>query len=165
MKPVARRAASSDIPTLVELMGEFYAESSFRLDEAWAARAFEAMIGQPAYGAVWVIESAGVPVGHAVLSVRFAMEFGGLSGYIDDLFVRPSHRRQGMASVALDALLAECRRRECRSVHVEVGLDNGAAQALYRAHGLAQGEDRRQALRLVLEPAADSGLNTRRKEI
>jgi ribosomal protein S18 acetylase RimI-like enzyme len=148
-----RLATRADIPQLVELMREFYAESSFPLDREWARRAFAGLIEEPSRGAVWIIESQGAPVGHAVLSVRFAMEFGGLSGYIDDLFVRPAHRRKGAASAGLDALIAECRRRGCRSIHVEVGLHNHAANALYRRYGLVPGDDERQALRVVLPPA------------
>lgn len=110
----------------------------------WSTRAFAGLIDQPAHGAVWIIECEGAPAGHAVLSVRFTMEFGGLSGYIDDLFVRPQHRRKGAASAALNALLSECQSRGCRSVHVEVGAHNHAANALYRRFGLAPGDDDRQ---------------------
>ncbi len=148
-RATARRAERSDIPVLVELMREFYEESSFPLDGDWSARAFDMLITEPAYGAAWLIEYGRVPVGHVVLSVRFTMEFGGLSGYVDDLFVRSPYRRKGGASAGLDDLLAECHRRGCHSVQVEVGSDNHGAQALYRRHGLIPGDDGRQTLRLV----------------
>lgn len=150
---VVRRATPSDIPDLVALMRDFYAESSFPLEGEWAARAFADLIADSSLGAVWIIASEGAPIGHVVLSVRFAMEFGGLSAYIDDLFVRPSHRRKGAASAGLHALVSECRRRGCRSIHVEVAPDNHGAIALYREFGLAPGDDQRQQLRLVLPPA------------
>jgi len=51
----------------------------------------------------------------------------------------------------LDALLAECRRRACRSLHVEVAADNPAAMALYRRYGLAPGTDNRLMLQRLLE--------------
>jgi ribosomal protein S18 acetylase RimI-like enzyme len=134
-------------------MREFYAEAGIPLDEVWAGHAFEILVQAPQHGAVWLIESDGEAIGHVVLSIRFAMEFGGFSGYIDDLFVRPAYRRRGAASVGLNALLAECRQRGCHSVHVEVGTDNHAAQMLYRRYGLVAGDDQRQALRVVLPPA------------
>lgn len=148
---VARPATPDDIPALVDLMREFYAESSFPLDGAWATDAFRALLADPSRGAAWIIERDGQPVGHAVLSVRFAMEFGGLSGYIDDIFVRTEHRRIRAASAGLDALVAECRRRGCRSIHVEVAPDNHAANALYRRCGLAPGDDERLQLKLVMD--------------
>jgi ribosomal protein S18 acetylase RimI-like enzyme len=146
----------ADVPALVDLMHDFYAESSFPLDRAWAARAFTELIHEPSYGAAWVVERNVAPIGHVVLSVRFAMEFGGLSGHIDDLFVRRQHRRRGAARAALDALIAECRRRGCRSLHVEVGPDNQAARALYQDYGLAPGEDQRLSLRVMLEASPPS---------
>lgn len=149
-KLMVRPATPSDIPILVDLMHDFYAESSFPLDREWAARAFADLMADPSRGTAWIIEQDGMPLGHVVLSVRFAMEFGGLSAYIDDIFVRPEHRRKGAASAGLEALVAECRRRGCRSIHVEVAPDNHAAIALYRRFGLAPGDDERQQLRMVL---------------
>jgi ribosomal protein S18 acetylase RimI-like enzyme len=145
----ARRASSADIPQLVALMREFYAEAAFSLDDEWAARAFAALIDDPSAGAVWMIEHDDVAIGHVVLSVRFAMEFGGPVGYVDDLFVRSEHRRKGAARVGLDALVEECRRRDCRALHVEVGTSNDAAIALYGLYGLVPGTDDRQTLRVV----------------
>ena len=141
-----RPATLSDILNLVELMHEFYGESSFPLDPEWAARSFSSLIAEPSRGTVWLIEIDGAVAGHVVLSVRFAMEFGGLIGYVDDLFVRVEYRRQGAARVGLDALVAECRRRGCRSIHVEVDPANVAANTLYRRYGLAPGSDQRLQL-------------------
>ena len=144
-----RLATHSDVPDLVALMREFYAEASFPLDPQWAARSFSQLISDPSRGAVWLIEVNGACAGHVVLSIRFTMEFGGLSAYIDDLFVRPTSRRQGAAKAGLDALIAECRRRDCKSIHVEVDPANTAANALYRQYGLTPGSDRRLYLSLV----------------
>ena len=145
-----RPATVADVPVLIELMAEFYGESSFPFDRAWAAQSFSDLLNDPSRGAVWLLEVDGALAGHVVLSVRFAMEFGGLLAYIDDLFVKQGHRRQGVARAGLEVLLEDCRRRECRAVHVEVAPDNAAANALYRRFGLAPGADERLQLTAVL---------------
>jgi ribosomal protein S18 acetylase RimI-like enzyme len=145
-----RPATVADVPVLIELMADFYGESSFPLDRSWAAQAFSDLLHDPSRGAVWLLEVDGDPAGHVVLSVRFAMEFGGLLAYIDDLFVKPAYRRQGVARAGLETLLEDCRRRRCRAVHVEVAPDNAAANALYRRIGLAPGLDARLQLTAVL---------------
>jgi GNAT superfamily N-acetyltransferase len=144
-------ASLSDVQSLVELMHEFYAESSFTLDRTWAASSFTDLIAHPSLGGVWLIRVDGHVAGHVVLTVRYTMEFGGLSAYIDDLFVRALYRRRGAATAALDALLDECKRRGCLSLHVEVGHDNVAANALYSRYGLSPATDGRQLLSVALQ--------------
>jgi ribosomal protein S18 acetylase RimI-like enzyme len=74
------------------------------------------------------------------------MEYGAQDAFIDDLYIRPGHRRQGLGRAALKTLFAECERQSARALHVEVGRDNAAAQALYRSFGLGVLEAARQLL-------------------
>ncbi len=145
-----RRATHTDIETLVQLMRDFYAESQYQLDAKWATESFSALLSNPALGCVWLIVASERAVGHVVLSVRYAMEHGGLSAYIDDLYVKPEFRRQGAASAAFDSLLAECRARGCKSIHVEVGESNVAAVSLYSRYGLQRLTDGRVLLSATL---------------
>ena len=70
------------------------------------------------------------------LALRHSMEFGSALGVIDDLFVRPEFRRQGIASALLADLLAACTSLDVAAVQVEVDPDNVAAAKLYAAIGL-----------------------------
>ena len=152
----AEPASPTDISALVELMGEFYFEADHSLDGAKAASSFATLAADPALGAVWVLRRDGQAAGYAVLTVRFSMEYGGTDAFIDDLFVRREHRRHGLGRCALAALIAECHRRRVLALHVEVGRDNVAANALYRSFGLRPRRDRRQRLTLALGNAGMS---------
>ena len=143
---VVLEASTTDIPELVELMEAFYAESSIPLDREWAAASFTRLLSMPALGCVWLARGDGRAVGHVVLSLRYTMEHGALGGYVDDLYVVPDARRRGVASRLLHALVAECSRRACASLHVEVGGSNAAALALYERFGLVPVVDDRLLL-------------------
>ncbi len=147
-----RRATHTDIETLVQLMHDFYVESQYQFDTKWATESFSALLSKPALGCVWLVVESGRVIGHVVLTVRYTMEHGGLSAYIDDLYVKPEFRRRGAASAMLDSLLAECRTRECKSIHVEVGKSNIAAVSLYSKHGLQRVTDGRILLSATLPP-------------
>src|SRR4051812_39965578 len=95
---VIDRAAPTDISALVELMSQFYAESNYALDRGWAAASFAQLLHDDSRGAAWIARFDGEPAGHIVLALRHSMEFGGLAGVIDDLFVRPEFRRRGIGS-------------------------------------------------------------------
>ena len=148
MQLATRRATPSDVPLLVELMQEFYAETAVPLDTAWASASFQRLLAQDALGAVWVAEVGGEPAGHAVLTVRHSMEFGAADGFIDDLFVRAAHRRHGVGAALPRELFVEAKRRHLRAVHVEVGRDNAAAHGLYARFGMKDRE--RQLLTALL---------------
>jgi hypothetical protein len=57
----ARVASAVDVPVLVAMMGEFYAEADYALDEAWAARSFLSLLGDPSRGAVFIASGTGCP--------------------------------------------------------------------------------------------------------
>lgn len=80
-----RLAIREDIPFLVDLMAEFYAEGGYALNRTRAAEAFAAVISDARLGHVWIIEAEGEQVGHVVLTLKFGMEYGGTIACLDDL--------------------------------------------------------------------------------
>jgi GNAT superfamily N-acetyltransferase len=135
MSLTIRPATQLDVPALVALMIEFYAESGFSLPSGSAARAFTELFVSPHLGAVWLAEQDGQAVGHIVLTAAFSMEYGGLRGFIDDLFVRAAARGQGCGMALLAAARAEAIARDLRALCVEAGGDGHRARALYARAG------------------------------
>jgi GNAT superfamily N-acetyltransferase len=133
--PHVRPAALADVPQLVALMAEFYAEAGYPLPPAPAARAFAGLLADPRLGRVWIIEAGGEAVGHVVLTLSYAMEYGGLRGAVDDLFVRAPHRGRGLAAAALAAVCDACAESGVRALQVEVGAENAVACRLYERSG------------------------------
>jgi GNAT superfamily N-acetyltransferase len=148
-----RRADASDIALLVELMAEFYGEAGLDLHRERAASAFGPILDDERLGYVWIIQKGRDDVGHLVLALRYAMEYGGLVACLDDLYVRPVWRNKGLGTAALVELRAFCERAGIRALTVEVGHENGPAQAVYRRAGFADAVDR-QLLALPLAAPA-----------
>jgi len=145
------RATLNDIAALVELMREFYAESGLSLDQDWAAESFRALLDDDTRGAVWIVNGDDTPVGYIVLTVRHSMEYGGLDGFIDDFYVRPAFRRQGLGQSAVDALLAEAAQRGLKALHVEAARDKTAARELYDRLGFKPTDPNRVMLTRLLQ--------------
>lgn len=154
MTTTTRSATLDDIPLLVDMMQEFYAESNYSLDRPWATASFSALLRDDSRGAAWIVFHDAEPAGYVVLTVRFSMEYGGLDAFIDDLFVRPSYRRQGLGRAVLRAFFAECERRNVFAVHVEVGHNNVAAKTLYGSYGLCDNGRQMLVVRLGNDPDA-----------
>jgi GNAT superfamily N-acetyltransferase len=131
-----REAGAADIPALVALMAEFYGEAGYTLPAEAAARTFAQLLDDARLGRVWILEDDALPVGYVVLTVSFSMEYGGLRGFVDDLFVRQPYRGRGLATAALAEVRRACERLSVRALQVEVGPENDTAQRVYRRIGL-----------------------------
>ena len=144
-----RRASFNDIPLLVGLMAEFYPEAGFDLNRERASGAFAAVLADERLGFVWIIQAEHQDVGHIVLTLKYAMEYSGLVACLDDLYVKPDWRNQGLSTGALEEVRDFCEQVGIRALTVEVGHNNGPAQAVYRRAGFAEAADR-QLLALAL---------------
>jgi ribosomal protein S18 acetylase RimI-like enzyme len=68
------------------------------------------------------------PLGHGYVALTDPPE-------LQDVSVRPEHRRRGIASALTEAAERRAQARGCDRLRLTVGIDNEAAQALYRALG------------------------------
>jgi GNAT superfamily N-acetyltransferase len=130
-----RPATTADAAVLAALMSQFYAESSFALPTTAAVPTFAALLASPELGAVWLAQSNEKVIGHVVLVVAFSMEYGGLRGFIDDLFVARTFRGRGIGGALLAAARAGAVARGLRALFVETGLEDHPARALYARAG------------------------------
>jgi GNAT superfamily N-acetyltransferase len=132
-----RSAQRTDIPMLATMMIEVYAEAGFPLGREAAERAFEQLIRSPERGGVWILECDATPAGLIVLTVMYAMEYGGLRGFVDDFYVRPQFRKRGLGAQALATVKAHCLARGVCALFVQTGPDNAIAQRVYKRAGFS----------------------------
>jgi len=122
---------------LATMMIEVYADAGFPLSREAAERAFEQLILSPERGGVWILECDATPAGLIVLTVMYAMEYGGLRGFVDDFYVRPRFRKRGLGGQALATVKAHCLARGIRALFVQTGPDNAIAQRVYKRAGFS----------------------------
>jgi ribosomal protein S18 acetylase RimI-like enzyme len=149
MTPAVRQAGKADLPVLLTLMNEFYAEAGYPLNLDRARAAFLPLLGPGHLGQVLLIEVGGEAAGHLVLTFGYSMEYGGRNAFVDDLFIRPAFRGRGLGAHIVAQARTICEELGVRAMHLEVARDNAAAQAVYRGAGFRETE--RQLLTLALE--------------
>jgi len=135
MKNRIRSAEKKDLDILVDLMGEFYNESGFKLDKTRSRDAFKHLISNSSLGNVWLFEEEDTPVGYMVLTLCFSMEYGGKDAFLDDLFIKNKYRGAGLGKKALKMFFETCKKLDVCAVHVEVGRSNIEAKGLYKRFG------------------------------
>jgi ribosomal protein S18 acetylase RimI-like enzyme len=132
---VLRAAGAEDLGLLLDFIRGLYAAEHIPFDEDRAAQALGGLLEEPSLGWIWIVERRGEPVGYAVVTLGYSLEFGGRFALLDELFIAESHRGAGVGRQVLDRIVEVCRERGLRAVRLEVERTNLAACGLYRKAG------------------------------
>ena len=137
MAPNFRIATDSDADLLLAMMREYYLYDGHAFDEPRARTALLNFLRDPAFGRAWLICDGDVPVGYIVLTFGYSLEYLGRDAFIDEFFLRESHRGRGWGRQALDYVEEAARAGGVRSIHLEVVRSNTTAKEVYRRSGYA----------------------------
>lgn len=137
MKHAIVPAMPGDIEQLHELMREYYAHDTLDFDAERARTALLGLLQEPLFGRAWLLTADGALAGYIVLSFGYSLEFHGRDAFVDELYLRPQFRRQGLGAAALAFTADYCARHRISSLHLAVERHNEAARAFYPTQGFA----------------------------
>ncbi len=135
MQPLLRLATDADADLLLEMMQEYYRFDGHAFDKPKAQSALLNFLRDPSFGRAWLICEQQTPVGYVVLTFGYSLEFLGRDAFLDEFYLRESHRGRGWGRQALDYVEEQARNFEIRSIHLEVVQENGFAKEFYRRRG------------------------------
>jgi ribosomal protein S18 acetylase RimI-like enzyme len=141
MDTTFRIAARADIDLLVRFMRELYEHDHLPFDEPAAHRALEKMLRDQSFGRVWLVYDGEQAIGYVVLTLGYSLEYHGRDAFIDELYIRESHRGKGIGAQVVQFVEETCRTLEVQALHLEVERANTKAQAFYHKVGF-QDHDR-----------------------
>jgi GNAT superfamily N-acetyltransferase len=91
------------------------------------------------YGFILVAKDAERVVGVAYAAIILSVEHGGRVAWLEELYVTPLSRGQGIGTALLTAVLAHARQSGLIAIDLEVDVEHQRAESLYRRlgfHGL-----------------------------
>jgi GNAT superfamily N-acetyltransferase len=138
MKITFTAATPADIDALIDLMREYYAFDHLDFEEPPAREALRQLISDPGLGRAWLIHADGCLSGYVVLTLGFSLEFKGRDAVVDELYLRPQYRGQGIGRRALQHVEEVCRSLGVQALRLEVERANAGAQAVYRKGGFVE---------------------------
>ncbi len=125
-------ARSEDLEKLLTLVAGFHAEQGIESTDEQRRAALQPLLDGIPYGAVYLVGPVRAPIGYLIVTFTWSVEFGGLDGMIDELFIRPAVRGRGIATEVLFSLPRTLAEAGVRALHIEVDRGNEAATKLYR---------------------------------
>jgi GNAT superfamily N-acetyltransferase len=140
-----RRAVPADGRVLGRLLWDFNTEFETETDDAQVLAArFTRLLDLPEIVAVLAEHDAGdgpVPVGFALLSLRPAIWFDGPVSQLEELYVVPHLRSQGVGTAILDLCRRLVREAGSPEMHINVDEVDVDTRRFYERHGFRNIEE------------------------
>jgi GNAT superfamily N-acetyltransferase len=152
---VIRPAADADRDTLQRLLTAQLVENGTPSDAEGIARGIDHALRPASASWLWLAEREGQPLAVVLANEIASVEHGGIALWIEELYVVPEARRQGIALAVLNRVSEEARRRNIRAIDLEVIPTQSAAFALYEVLGFKPVHRSRLSLRLHSEGDGD----------
>ncbi len=124
-------AKTDDIERLMKLVADFHIEADITQDEDTRRAALMPLLQGSSHGVIYLIGPMRAPVGYVALSFGWSIEYGGLDGFIDEIYIRPRVRGRGIGSEVLIALPRALSGSGLKTLHLEVHRENHRARKLY----------------------------------
>ena len=127
------RATLADLDSLLLLMRHMQRDDPWAeaFDELCVRNNLAELLHDPRYGLICLVREKDNPVAYLVICFDFSLEYRGKGAWIDELFVEPAHRGQGIGTRLLDLAETVSSEHGAQTLHLEVNHGNRAIE-LYR---------------------------------
>jgi ribosomal protein S18 acetylase RimI-like enzyme len=133
-----RRADESDAASVARLLHDFNTEYE---DHTPGVPALTERIGELlAEKAIAVLLAGDPPLGFALFRLRPSLWAKAGDAYLEELYVIPEHRRQGIGRALLEASIQAAREAGANHFELTTGETDTEARGLYESHGLTNRE-------------------------
>ena len=132
-----RPATKDDEADLLRMMRKLAEQEpgAYYFDEPAVSKAQRDFLANPEFGKAWIFSEGAIPVGYIVLALGDSFEYHGRDAFVDELYVEPQYRRQGIGRRAMQFVEAQARETGVQAIHLEVDQGNDSALKLYRRAG------------------------------
>jgi len=129
-----RLAGPADLATVLPRTAALNAHEGITLEPAALEASLARLLAAPELGSVWLVERAGAPIGYAIVTYGYDLEFGGRDAFLTEIWIDEAARGGGAGGEVLDALALELRARGLHALHLGVRPEN-PARRLYARRG------------------------------
>jgi len=124
-------ARPDDLERLVPLVAAFHDEAGIVQDDTTRRAALTPLLEGSPHGVAYLIGPARAPIGYIILSFGWSMEFAGMDGFVDEIYIRRAVRGRGIGSEVLSNLPKALAGAGLRALHLELRRDNAKVRGFY----------------------------------
>jgi len=126
-------ATPADLPEVLPRTRALNDHEAIEISDAALEAGLRTLLASPDLGGVWVVKRAGTPIGYAIVTFGYDLEFGGRDAFLTELWIDEAQRGTGAGLEVLALLEPEVRERGVRALHLQVRPENPAMRLYERA--------------------------------
>lgn len=130
-----RRASLADVPALSNLYVDFLASYGHPADSQAVIAFLQTLIAEPWVTFFVAVDNPHKVVGFCGCTLSYSAVLQATAITLEDMFVQPSARRQGVATALCNAVEAYARDKRFATLFLQTAPDAEAAVALYKKAG------------------------------
>jgi GNAT superfamily N-acetyltransferase len=131
-------AAATDRLVIADLLARQLDEHAIEIEHEALLAAIDGVFADVRRGFLLLAKREAEALGVAYVSLTWSIEHGGKSAWLEELYVLPQWRSEGIGASLLDRMLEEAGRRGCAAVDLEVEVAHARAAHLYARNGFRQ---------------------------
>ncbi|MBC7002262.1 GNAT family N-acetyltransferase [Photobacterium sp. BZF1] len=128
----------SSMDMLLSLVEELFDYEVLPKKKEQTQLAIQHLLTNPELGQAWFIEvdndGEKLIAGHIIISYSFSLEHGGRVGLIDQFYLKPEWRQQGIGTVLIPQVEAHAASAGVHALSLEVNIGNKGARKFYEKH-------------------------------
>jgi len=129
----------SSIDMLLKLVEELFDYEVLPQKIEQTTQAAHQLLNNPELGQAWFIEveqeGEKIIAGHIIISFSFSLEYGGRIGLIDQFYLKPEWRQQGIGTALIPQIEYHVTKAGVNALSLEVNIGNAGARSFYEKHG------------------------------
>ena len=132
-----RQMIASDVPVVVQMMHDFFAEFNYPFDFAVRKKQVEQVLVERKYGTIYICQMDRQIMGYQFIANTYSFEFGGKIAYLDEYYILPEARQKGVGQYFLQRLQETLKKEAFKSLRLEVENYNTRAVHVYQSNGFS----------------------------
>ncbi len=132
---ILRKAEPKDKQLFFTMADEFYHLPAVlhEVDSSYFKSTFDEIMNLSPYAALYIAEENKTPVGYLLLSFTWSNEAGGLTVWLEELYIRENFQGKGYGSQMLQ--FVKTTYSNAKRFRLEISPDNERVKKLYQSHG------------------------------
>ena len=110
-------ATGADADKVMDLMTRYHDEAALPHDATHRAAVAGPLLDGSPLGAIWLIGPKSSPLGYVMVTFGWSMPHGGMVGWLEECYIRPSVRGRGIGTEVLHAVAVNLGRAGMQAMH------------------------------------------------